>query len=58
MTLSRPPTAAATADRLPDLDMAGLRDLSIDTTTPPGRRLLRFTTVLVNVHLGDDRLNG
>jgi hypothetical protein len=52
MALSRPPAAAATADRLPDLGMARLRDLSVDTTTIPGRRLLRFTTVIVNVGAG------
>jgi hypothetical protein len=27
--------------------MARLRDLSIDTTTIPGRRLLRFTTIIL-----------
>jgi lysyl oxidase len=52
MALSRPPSAAAAADRLPDLGMARLRDLSIDTTTIPGRRLLRFTTIIVNVGAG------
>jgi hypothetical protein len=50
--LSRPPAATAAADRLPDLGMARLRDLSIDTTAVPGRRLLRFTTVIVNVGAG------
>jgi hypothetical protein len=40
------------AERLPDLGMAPLADLSIDTTTIPGRRLLRFTTVIVNVGQG------
>ena len=52
MALSRPPAAAAATDRLPDLGMARLRDLSIDTTTRPGRRLLRFTTVIVNIGVG------
>ena len=52
MALSRPPAAAAATDRLPDLGMARLRDLSIDTTTRPGRRLLRFTTIIVNVGAG------
>jgi hypothetical protein len=32
--------------------MARLRDLSIDTTTRPGRRLLRFTTIIVNIGAG------
>jgi Lysyl oxidase len=49
--LNRAPAAAAT-DRLPDLGMARLRELSIDTATIPGRRLLRFTTVIVNVGAG------
>ena len=49
LVLSRPPSAAATTDRLPDLAMARLRDLSIDTATLLGRRLLRFSTVIVNV---------
>jgi hypothetical protein len=52
LALSRPPAAAAATDRLPDLGMAPLRDLSVDTTTIPGRRLLRFTTVIVNVGAG------
>jgi hypothetical protein len=52
VTLSRPPAAAAAADRLPDLGMAELSDLGIDTTTIPGRRLLRFTTVIVNIGVG------
>ena len=52
LALSRPPGAAAAADRLPDLGMAQLHDLSIDTTTIPGRRLLRFTTVIVNIGAG------
>jgi hypothetical protein len=46
LALGRPPTAAAATDRLPDLGMARLRDLSIDTTTRPGRRL-RFTTIIL-----------
>jgi len=52
--LSRPGPVGAldAADRLPDLGMAPLRDLMIDTTTIPGRRLLRFTTVIVNVGQG------
>ena len=52
LALGRPPTAAAAVDRRPDLGMARLRDLSIDTTTRPGRRLLRFTTIIVNIGAG------
>jgi Lysyl oxidase len=58
LALSRPPAAAATTDRLPDLGMAPLRDLSIDTTTIPGRRLLRFTTVIVNIGAGPFETTG
>jgi hypothetical protein len=52
LALGRPPAAGAAVDRLPDLGMARLRDLSIDTTTRPGRRLLRFTTIIVNIGAG------
>ena len=52
LALSRPPAAGAASDRLPDLGMARLRDLSIDTATVPGRRLLRFTTIIVNIGAG------
>jgi hypothetical protein len=41
LALNQPSAAVAAADRLPDLGMARLRDLSVDTTTIPGRRLLR-----------------
>jgi hypothetical protein len=52
LALNQPSAAVAAADRLPDLGMAQLHDLSLDTTTIPGRRLLRFTTVIVNVGAG------
>jgi hypothetical protein len=52
LALGQPGAAVAAADRLPDLGMAPLKDLSIDTATIPGRRLLRFTTVIVNVGTG------
>jgi hypothetical protein len=52
LALNRPGAAGAVADRLPDLGMARLGDFSIDTTTIPGHRLLRFTTVIVNVGKG------
>jgi Lysyl oxidase len=48
----RPGPVGAATDRLPDLGMAPLTDLRIDTSTIPGRRLLRFTTVIVNVGEG------
>lgn len=52
--------AAATArpgDRLPDLRMARVRDLRLERTTT-GRRLLRFTTRIVNVGVGPLVLQG
>ena len=46
-----PVTAAGAATpRLPDLGMAQLRDFTIDRST--GRRLLRFTTEIVNIGAG------
>ena len=44
--------AAAVTPLLPDLRMERLRDLSPDTTTWPGHRLLRFTAAIVNVGAG------
>jgi hypothetical protein len=51
------PTSLA-IDRLPDLGMAQLRDFSIDNNTVAGRRLLRFTTIIVNVGAGPFELHG
>ncbi len=42
----------AASDLLPDLGMARLRRLTVDTTTISGKRLLRFTTIIVNVGAG------
>jgi hypothetical protein len=50
--LGLPRSGLAVADRLPDLGMGQLGDLSIDTTTIPGHRLLRFRTVIANVGTG------
>jgi hypothetical protein len=47
---SRP--AYAASDRLPDLGMAKFRDLQVQRTTD-GRKLLRFSSIIVNV--GDGR---
>jgi len=54
-TPSRPVIAAA--DQLPDLGMARLRDIQIEKTTD-GRRLLRFTTIIVNVGYGAFEVRG
>jgi hypothetical protein len=45
-----PPKPVAAADRLPDLGMAQITDLRI--TRENGRRLLRFSTRIVNVGFG------
>jgi hypothetical protein len=45
------------ADRAPDLRMARLADVSLDVTAD-GRRLLRFTTTIVNVGEGAFELRG
>jgi hypothetical protein len=44
-------------DRPPDLRMARLADISLENTTD-GRRLLRFSTVIVNVGQGAFELHG
>jgi hypothetical protein len=49
--------ASAAADLLPDLGMARLRDIRIQNTTD-GRRLLRFSTVVVNVGEGAFEVRG
>ena len=51
------PAAGATL-RPPDLGMAKLSTISIDTTTRPGRRLLRYTAVMVDVGAGPLELIG
>jgi hypothetical protein len=51
------PSSAVAADRLPDLAMARLRAFNIEQT-PDGRRLLRFTSIVVNVGSGPFELHG
>ena len=56
--LVMPATPAVSAnDKLPDLAMARLRNFSIENTTD-GRRLLRFTTVVVNIGTGPLEVRG
>lgn len=50
------PVAAAT-DQLPDLGMARVRDIQIEKTSD-GRRLLRFSTIIVNVGYGAFEVRG
>lgn len=49
---------AAAASNPPDLGMAKLSTITIDTTTMPGHRLLRYTAVMVNVGTGPLELIG
>lgn len=51
-------SAAAAADQLPDLRMAGVDELSIDTNTLPGHRLLRYTAIILNEGAGPLDLHG
>jgi hypothetical protein len=57
LCLAELPRSSTAADRLPDLGMAWLSDLTIDNTTD-GRRLLRFTTIIVNIGAGAFELHG
>jgi hypothetical protein len=50
--------SASSADLLPDEGMTNLRSFRIDTTTIPGRTLLRFTTESVNIGAGPLELRG
>lgn len=45
------PAGSAPVDRLPDLDMARLTDLRVETTSD-GRKRLRYTAVVVNIGSG------
>jgi hypothetical protein len=46
------PPAVAASPLLPDLGIARLSTVKIDTTTMPGHKLLRYTAVMVNVGAG------
>jgi hypothetical protein len=46
------PSSIAAVQRLPDLGMARVTKVAIDTTTFPGRKLLRYTSRSVNVGTG------
>jgi len=47
-----PAASAQTGDLLPDLGMAPITTVYIDTTTIPGHRLLRYNALLANVGAG------
>jgi hypothetical protein len=51
-------SAGSGADVLPDEAMTSLRSFNVDTTTIPGRTLLRFTTESVNIGAGPLELRG
>ena len=51
------PASVAATSRLPDLGIARLADIRIDRT-PDGRKLLRYTTVIVNVGAGPFEVRG
>lgn len=52
------PGAAVAQDQLPDLGMARLTDFTVDTSTTPGRSLLRYTATIVNTGAGKFELTG
>jgi Lysyl oxidase len=51
------PASASAADILPDLGMRKLQNLTIENTTD-GRRLLRFTAIIVNAGVGPFEVRG
>jgi hypothetical protein len=56
--LVAPSSGAAATSLLPDLGMAKLSTIKVDTTTMPGHRLLRYTAILVDVGAGPLELIG
>ena len=56
LAATAPPAAASS--RNPDLGIAKLSTITIDTTTKPGSRLLRYTAVMVDVGAGPLELIG
>jgi len=56
-TTAFPAPAASVSDRLPDLGMARLKDFGLEKTRD-GRRLLRFSSVVVNTGEGPFELHG
>ena len=51
------PAAASAGDRLPDLGMAPLQDFTIERTAD-GRKLLRYTAIIVNIGAGSFQVEG
>lgn len=50
--------AGAASDALPDLQMAKIVDIRVDSTSMTGKRLLRFTTDIVNLGQGPFEVTG
>ena len=50
--------ATGSGQLLPDMRMAKLQRFTIDTTTIPGHKLLRYTTIAVNLGAGKMELRG
>jgi hypothetical protein len=57
LAASAPPAFAGSSDRVPDLAMYRLLDFHIETT-PDDRRLLRYTTIILNVGAGAFQAEG
>ena len=57
LAVAAAPPSALAAPTYPDLGMARLKDFKIENT-PDGRRLLRFTTIIVNVGAGPFEVQG
>jgi hypothetical protein len=57
LAVGAPPAVAGSSDQLPDLAMYRLLDFHIETT-PDNRRLLRYTTVIVNIGAGQFQAEG
>lgn len=55
--LGAPPASGAT-QLLPDMGMAPVSSVALDTTTLPGHRLLRYESRIVNVGAGAFEVNG
>jgi hypothetical protein len=51
-------SASAATALMPDLGMAKLSTVTVDTTTIPGHRLLRYTAVTVNIGKGRLEVRG
>jgi hypothetical protein len=58
MAIAAQPAPAAGSPLLPDLRMAKLTHIRLDTTTIPGHRLLRYTAEMVNTGAGPFEVHG